>query len=190
MITLLKQYKLIGSTLAVLALTAVAAAGAWQWQENSYGKQLAELGRGLDAEIARRDQMHTDTLAEISRAAAGQLRDEQAKRLRLEGDLAELSKSKHKELIDAKIVADRLRDSLATADLRLSVLLDSTVGSTGNSCGVYAAAGAGGVVHGTARGELDPAHAQRIIGITNDGDEGLIALKACQAYARTISGME
>jgi hypothetical protein len=31
------------------------------------------------------------------------------------------------------------------------------------------------------------AHAQRIIGITNAGDQGLIALKACQAYVREVS---
>ena len=41
--------------------------------------------------------------------------------------------------------------------------------------------------HGAARAHLDPAHAQRIIGITNDGDQGLIALAACQAYAKTVS---
>ena len=33
----------------------------------------------------------------------------------------------------------------------------------------------------------DPAHAQRIIGITDAGDQGLIALAACQAYAREVS---
>lgn len=32
-----------------------------------------------------------------------------------------------------------------------------------------------------ARAQLDPAHAQRTIRITSDGDAGLIALAACQA---------
>jgi hypothetical protein len=44
----------------------------------------------------------------------------------------------------------------------------------------------GGVVHGPTRAQLDPAHAQRIIGITDAGDRGLIALNACQAYVHTI----
>jgi hypothetical protein len=43
------------------------------------------------------------------------------------------------------------------------------------------------VVHGAARAELEPAHAQRIITITNAGDQGLIALRACQAYVREVS---
>ncbi|MGY2173416.1 lysis protein, partial [Pseudomonas gingeri] len=37
------------------------------------------------------------------------------------------------------------------------------------------------------RARLDPAHAQRIIAITDDGDRALIALKACQAYAGAVS---
>jgi len=50
-----------------------------------------------------------------------------------------------------------------------------------------AATSADGVVHGSARAELEPAHAQRIIGITDDGDNGLIVLAACQAYAKKVS---
>ena len=44
----------------------------------------------------------------------------------------------------------------------------------------------GGVVHGPTRAQLDPAHAQRIIGITDTGDRGLIALRACQAFINEI----
>ena len=46
---------------------------------------------------------------------------------------------------------------------------------------------ASSVVHGGARARLDPAHAQRFIAITDTGDRGLIALQACQAYARGVS---
>jgi hypothetical protein len=74
---------------------------------------------------------------------------------------------------------------LATADLRLSVILATTDATS--SCSVPTAAAAGRVVHGTTRAQLDPAHAQRIIGITDAGDQGLIALRACQAYAREVS---
>jgi len=76
----------------------------------------------------------------------------------------------------------RLRDHLATSDLRLSVLL-ATPGGGG---GMPATNGTGSVVHGAARGELDPEAAQRIVAITGDGDEGLKALQACQAYAREL----
>ncbi|MGF6517812.1 hypothetical protein ABH912_005278 [Pseudomonas sp. BT76 TE3572] len=37
------------------------------------------------------------------------------------------------------------------------------------------------------RARLDPAHAQRIIAITDAGDRGLIALQACQAYIRALA---
>ncbi|MBK3797550.1 DUF2514 domain-containing protein [Pseudomonas sp. Choline-3u-10] len=46
------QYKLIAAGAAVLALMALSATGAWQWQANSYERQLSEL-RGEYAEAAR-----------------------------------------------------------------------------------------------------------------------------------------
>jgi len=78
-----------------------------------------------------------------------------------------------------------LRDRLATSDLRLSVLLDATDSASG--CSVPAGTAAGGVVYGKTRAQHDPAHAQRIIAITDDGDRGLIKLAACQAYVREVS---
>ena len=88
-------------------------------------------------------------------------------------------------LSDEQTKQARLRDRLATADLRLSVQLDA-IGSNGSG-GVQATTGAGGVGYGTARAQLAPEHAQRIIGITGD-DQGLIALQACQAFAKEVSG--
>jgi len=52
MIALHKQYKLIALGAAVLALMALSAAGAWQWQGNRYERQLSELREGY-AESAR-----------------------------------------------------------------------------------------------------------------------------------------
>lgn len=86
-------------------------------------------------------------------------------------------------MTDAQRDQDRLRDRLATSDLRLSVLLDA--GSTGG-CSLPAASSAGRVDHAAVRGRLDPAHAQRIIAITDTGDRGLIMLQACQAYVRSL----
>jgi len=87
-------------------------------------------------------------------------------------------------LNDAQHNQAALRDRLATADVRLSVLLDATDRSL--NCSVPTAATASGVVHATPRAQLDPAHAQRIIAITDDGDNALIALRACQAYVRAV----
>ncbi|MFJ3375538.1 lysis system i-spanin subunit Rz [Pseudomonas sp. NPDC086112] len=146
--------------------------GTWKVQDWRYGKQLAEQA-GL----------HKDDLTAISNAAAGQIRADQEKRLALEQRLFTSEHSHYKELSDAQTNQDRLRDRLATSDLRLSVLLaeDSTGG-----CSVPAGTETGGLVHGGARARLDPAHAQRIIGITAAGDQGLIALAACQAYIREL----
>ncbi|WP_192560932.1 lysis system i-spanin subunit Rz [Pseudomonas allokribbensis] len=160
-------------TIGALVLVFAGAGGAWQLQDWRYGKQLAEQAR-----------QHTETLNQLTLAAATARQAEQDKRLALEQRLSASEQTHYKELSDAQKNQDRLRDRLATSDLRLSVLLDA--GSAGG-CSVPATTSAGSVVHGPVRAELDPAHAQRIIGVTNDGDRGLIALAACQEYAKEVS---
>jgi hypothetical protein len=163
-------WKLTGILLLVLAT----AGSTWKVQDWRYGKQLAE-----------QTTLHHDDLTAISNAAAAQVRTDQDKRLALEQRLSASEQTHYKELSDAQTNQARLRDRLATYDLRLSVLLDAADPAGGSS--VPAGTAAGGVVHGGAHARLDPAHAQRIIAITGDGDEGLIALAACQAYAREIA---
>ncbi|MCP3750797.1 lysis system i-spanin subunit Rz [Pseudomonas sp. SBB6] len=109
---------------------------------------------------------------------------EQARRRAVEDQLLAKDKIHHQELTNAQTTQARLRDRLATSDLRLSVLLAAP--AQGSGCGVPATTGAGGVVHEAPRGELDPAAAQRIVAVTDAGDQGLIALRACQAYVRGI----
>jgi hypothetical protein len=157
----------------VLLLVLATAGGIWKVQEWRYGKKLAE-----------QDGLHQSDLNTISNAATTAQRTEQDKRLALEQRLSASEQIHYQELSDAQTKQARLRDRLATADLRLSVLLDTSDSASG--CSVSADTGAGGVVHGAARAQLDPAHAQRIIGITDDGDQGLIALSACQAYVRAL----
>ena len=111
-------------------------------------------------------------------------RHEQNKRQALEQSLATSDQQHIKELSDAHRNQALLRDRLATADVRLSVLLDATDSASG--CNVPTTPGAVGVVHATRRAQLDRAHAQRIIGITDTGDQGLIALAACQSYVREL----
>jgi hypothetical protein len=94
--------------------------------------------------------------------------------------LAASEKTHFEKMTDAQ----RDQDRLATSDLRLSVLLDATDAAKG--CDVSAPSGAGGVDHAAVRARLDPAHAQRIIAITDTGDRGLITLQACQAYVRSL----
>lgn len=163
-------WKLLG----VLALMLAVAGGTWQVQDWRYGKQLAEQA-GL----------HQVGLDAISSAAAAQVRADQDKRLALEQRLSASEQSHYKDLSDAQKNQDRLRDRLATSDLRLSVILDATDSAGG--CSMPAGTEASSVVHGRTRARLDPAHAQRIVAITDAGDQGLIALAACQAYVREVN---
>ena len=157
-----------------LALVLIGAGSAWRFQDWRYGKQLAE-----------QSQQHTETLNQLTQAAATAQQAEQDKRLSLEQRLAASEQTHFRKMTDAQRDQDRLRDRLATSDLRLSVILDATDASKG--CGVPATASAGSVDHAAVRARLDPAHALRIIAITDTGDRGLIALQACQAYIRTLS---
>ena len=150
-----------GVLLIILALMAGSAWATWVWQANAYGQRLAI-----------KEAAHQTERTNLANANSAQILVEQGKRLDLEQWLAASDQSHYRALTDEKTKQTLLRDRLATADLRLSV---------------QAAPSAGGVVYGAHRAQLDPAHAQRIIGITGDGDQGLTALQACQAYAKEVS---
>ena len=151
----------------------IGAGCAWQFQDWRYGKQFAEQAR-----------LHAEALNQMTKAAATAQQAEQDKRLALEQRLAASEQTHFEKMTDAQKNQDRLRDRLATSDLRLSVLLDATDAAKG--CDVPTTSSTGGLDHATVRARLDPAHAQRIIAITDTGDRGLIALQACQAYMREL----
>jgi len=138
----------------------------------------------LGAQLERQAAVHAQALSQQTQAALRQQQVQQDKRLALEQQLSASAQHHARELSDAQHNQAALRDRLATADVRLSVLLDATDRSL--NCSVPTAATASGVVHATPRAGLDPAHAQRIIAITDDGDNALIALRACQAYVRAV----
>ena len=159
----------------LLLLGAYAGArGAWAWQANHYEKELADQASAYSTE------------RELAATAVINWQEaEQSRRRALEDRLQASDQTHYQELSDAQQTQARLRDRLATADLRLSVLLDSA--DQGGGCGVPAATCSSGLVHGALRADLDPTHARRIVGITDYGDQGLIALKACQAYVRALA---
>ncbi len=177
--------------LALLALVLGVALGArvaWLWQDNSFGKLLADQAAGFGGQLADKDRQYARERDQASTAALEQLRVHQDARRVLEALLQEQESTHYRELTNAQNDRKRLRDRLATADLRLSVLLDAgAFAGQGGGGGLRETAGTGSVVHGSARAQLDPAHAQRIVGITGDGDDGLKALQACQAYVREVT---
>jgi len=169
-------YQLLAKVVLLIALAGTSAGITWQVQDWRYGSRLSEQSR-----------LHSETLNQLNLASAAQQRAEQDKRLALEQRLASSEQTHYRALSDAQRDQGRLRDRLATADLRLSVLLDATTGGANGSMSATTATGS--VVHGPTRAELDPAHAQRIVGITDDGDRGLFALAACQSYAKEVSAL-
>ena len=168
-------YRAFALVLALALLAGLSAGGAWKVQDWRYGQAQAKQS----TKVA---EQHSQQLA----AVVGELEQQKAEHSALEARLKTNDETHHKELTDAQDVQKRLRDHIATADVRLSVLLASGYQSSGGGQ-VPAATDTGGMVHGAARAELEPAHALRIIGITDDGDAGLIALAACQAYAKEVS---
>ncbi|NWD53401.1 lysis protein [Pseudomonas veronii] len=138
----------------------------------------------LGAQMERQSTAHAQALSQQNQAALRQQQAEYDKRLALEQQLSAIDQQHARELSDAQRHQAALRDRLATADVRLSVLLDASDSASG--CAMPAATAAGGVVHAAPRARLDPAHAQRIIAITDDADNAVIALRACQAYVRAI----
>ena len=167
--------KLIGLGLAILLALGIGFGGAWQVQDWRLGKKLAER-------IAEQGARHQTELDAITGEAWRQQAAEQDKRLATEEQLALQDQQHTKELSDAQRNQARLRDQLATADVRLSVLIEDSA----SGCNVPTTPGAIGVVHAARRAQLDPAYAQRIFAITDDGDNAVIALRACQAYVRAI----
>ena len=146
----------------------------WQLQAWRYGAQLE-----------RQAAAHLQVLNQQNQAALSQQRAEQEKRLALEQQLNASDRQYTQELSDAQRNQAALRGRLATADVRLSVLLDAADAASG--CAVPATPAPGSLVHAASRARLDPAHAQRIIRITDDGDSALIALRACQAYVQAVA---
>lgn len=177
-----------GALAAVLLGAVIAGSAAWMWQDNAYRALLADQAADYGKQLADKDRVHAREREEAAAAALDQMAVQQAARRDLEARLQAQDQAHWKEMNDAQQAQARLRDRLATADLRLSVLVNAgAVAAQGCDGGLREAPGAGGVVHGAVRAELDRAHAQRIVAITDEGDRGLIALRACQAYVRSVT---
>ncbi|WP_028943037.1 MULTISPECIES: lysis system i-spanin subunit Rz [Pseudomonas] len=157
----------------VLALMLLACALTWQVQGWHLERQLAQQAHAC----ARQRQAQAES-------ASAQLLAERQQRVGLEQQMQASDQLHYQELVDAREYQARLRDRLATADLRLSVVVERNAAGCTT---LPSAAGAGRLDHDAVRARLEPAHARRIIAITDRGDQGLIALRACQAYVRALA---
>lgn len=93
-------------------------------------------------------------------------------------DAAEIDKQQWQELVNAESENARLRDDIATGKRRLSVATRCP--------GVPKAGSAASMDDAETRTELDPAHAQRIVRITEDGDSAIIALEGLQQWVDRV----
>lgn len=152
------QYKLIAAGAAVLALMALSAAGAWQWQGNAYGKRLADQATA-----------HETFLRQVAEANAAVILKQQAERLALEQRLAKADQQSTEKLTHALTENDRLERLYSSADderrsLRIEVTLarnDAVVsaatgsGSVGDAASVELSADSGRAVWNIRRSMID-----------------------------------
>ena len=129
-----------------------------------YGGWSHIQGQAKDLAIAK------DRNSTLERAAASRRNTQRL--------LAQLDTEHTKALTDAQTNINQLRAAVATGARRLSVKATCPV--------VRTATATAGLGDAEARAELDPAAGQRIVAIANDGDEGLIALRAAQDYINTV----
>lgn len=91
--------------------------------------------------------------------------------------LADLDTQHTQELTNAQATNKRLLADIGTGARGLSIKATCPA--------VRATASPGRLDDAEARADIDPATAQRIVAITNDGDEAIIALSALQDYVTT-----
>ena len=139
----------------LIALAACAVAILFGWQY---------IGRQSDQLATARDQVTTLTNAAESRRNTQRL-------------LVQLDTDNTKVLTDVQAQNKALLARVGTGAQRLSVPARCPT--------VRATTSTGGVDDAEARADIDPAAAQRIVAITNDGDEAIIALTALQDYVTT-----
>ncbi|WP_447590135.1 lysis system i-spanin subunit Rz [Aquipseudomonas campi] len=111
-----------------------------------------------------------ESIATLERAAKSR---RQTQRLLLDLDTQHTLERERANQTNADLRAD-----VATGKRRLSVLA--------TSCSVRTATSTAGLADDQARADIDPAAAERIVRITNDGDDAIRQLSALQGYVGRI----
>lgn len=89
--------------------------------------------------------------------------------------------------LDTEHTQERERANQTNADLRAAVAAGQRRLSVLAKCPIVRASGTtASLDHAEARAELDPAAAERIVRIVNDGDDAIRQLSALQDYVRTV----
>tara|TARA_B100001059_G_scaffold227680_1_gene257762 strand:- start:6300 stop:6869 length:570 start_codon:yes stop_codon:yes gene_type:complete len=145
----------------------------WSWSSAS--------GR---ADRLATEKLHSDTLGEIARAGAQELRQQQDRYVELQTQLAEQDKQHHEELTNVQKDNVQLAVDLAAAKQRLSVRITSPAAS---ASGVPAGTAAAGVDDGAGtRADIHPATAAGLVRVTAQADECRVKVAALQAWAKIV----
>lgn len=136
---------------------------------------VAGLAMALVLALWRLD--HISTSLDTATERVGVLEAANASRKKTQRLLTQLDTDNTKVLTDAQAQNKALLARVGTGAQRLSVQARCPV--------VRASPGPGRVDDAEARGELDPAAGQRIVAITNDGDEAIIALNSLIDWVNT-----
>ncbi|MFZ2470199.1 MAG: lysis system i-spanin subunit Rz [Parvibaculum sedimenti] len=111
-------------------------------------------------------------------AAADQARIALAEMVRLSAIISGIDADYYKELQNEKLEGDKLRAALRAGTLRLRAHVASCL---------PASASATGVDHGGAGdAELEGATSESLAAIADDGDQAIVKLNGCRAYARAL----
>ncbi|MNF98535.1 Bacteriophage lysis protein [compost metagenome] len=140
----------------LIALAACAVAILFGWQH---------IERQADQLATARDQVTTLTNAAESRRSTQRL-------------LADLDTEHTKAMTDAQATNNQLRADVAAGARRLSIKATCPA--------VRTAAGAARLDDAEARADIDPASAERVVAITNDGDDAIRALNGLQDYVNRV----
>lgn len=136
----------------------------------------------LDATISKEKQMHSDYVALVANAATEAVQAHAAEAARQQQAVSEIDYMYTQELANAKAESDKLRDAVLAGERRLYI----STKTPACSGGVQGATSTTSLDDGANRAELDPATANRIISLTDAGDEAIRKLTSCQLYACNI----
>lgn len=128
-------------------------------------------GWRLDLQFTEYREQQAQLLAEARKQAAHKVS-------RLQIELAELDQRHTRSLKDAQSDNERLRADIRNGERRLSVRATCPAMSADSS--------ASRVDDGASRAEVDPATAERVVRVANDGDDAIRQLTALQNYVRDV----
>lgn len=135
----------------------------------------------FDSRISELKKEHAQYVAEINKAANERLLSQQKNTQVMIEKVSQLDKELHDEKTKAKSEINALKRNIRNGTRKLYVKADCNRSrlptASSNACGN----------HGATKAELNKATAENLIEITEDGDNAIRQLTACQQYIREIN---